>query len=162
MAYYLNQYHVMGNLVADPEIRDAGKSKVCKFRIAVNNPHNETALFFYVDVWGKEGEKCMLLKKGSQVLITNASVIPKQYKKTMSNGEEMSCNSVTINVDGYCGKVQFGPKVDQELNEKPKPKRGRPKKHKKEEVIEEPEVNNTESVEEESDSFSEFDPDFEF
>lgn len=152
----------MGNLVADPEIRDAGKSKVCKFRIAVNNPHNETALFFYVDVWGKEGEKCMLLKKGSQILITNASVIPKQYKKTMSNGEEMSCNSVTINVDGYCGKVQFGPKVDQEVGEKPKPKRGRPKKEKKEEIIEEPKVDNVESVEEVSDSFSEFDPDFEF
>ena len=98
MAFYLNKCDLIGNLVADPEIRDAGKSKVCKFRIAVNNPHNETALFFYIDVWGKEGEKCMLLKKGSQIFISNASIIPKQYKKTLSNGEEMSCNSVTINV----------------------------------------------------------------
>lgn len=81
MAFYLNKCDLIGNLVADPEIRDAGKSKVCKFRIAVNNPHNETALFFYIDVWGKEGEKCMLLKKGSQIFISNASIIPKQYKK---------------------------------------------------------------------------------
>jgi single-stranded DNA-binding protein len=165
MAFYLNQYQVMGNLVADPEIKDAGKSKVCKFRIAVNNPHNETALFFYVDVWGKEGEKCMLLKKGSQVFITNASVIPKQYKKTMSNGEEISCNSVTINVDGYCGKVQFGPKVDQQVEDSPKPKRGRPKKQKKsEELVDEPASSSSDEVKEvgESDSFSEFDPDFEF
>ena len=126
MAFYLNQFHCIGNLVADPELKDAGKTKVCKFRIAVNNPHNENALFFYVDVWGKEGEKCMLLKKGAQVLISNAQVMPKQYKKTLSNGEEISCNSVTVNVDGYCGKVQFGPKVDQESESKPK--RGRPKK----------------------------------
>ena len=72
MAFYLNQFHCIGNLVADPELKQAGKNKVCKFRIAVNNPHNESALFFYIDVWGKEGEKCMMLKKGSQVFITNA------------------------------------------------------------------------------------------
>jgi len=152
MAFYLNQFHCIGNLVADPELKDAGKTKVCKFRIAVNNPHNENALFFYVDVWGKEGEKCMLLKKGAQVLISNAQVMPKQYKKTLSNGEEVSCNSVTINVDGYCGKVQFGPKVDSESQTKPK--RGRPKKE---------EVKEEESPEETSDdSYSDFDPDFEF
>ena len=152
MAFYLNQFHCIGNLVADPELKDAGKTKVCKFRIAVNNPHNENALFFYVDVWGKEGEKCMLLKKGAQVLISNAQVMPKQYKKTLSNGEEISCNSVTVNVDGYCGKVQFGPKVDQESQSKPK--RGRPKKE---------EVKEEESPEETlDDSYSDFDPDFEF
>ena len=101
MAFYLNKFDCMGNLVADPELKSAGNSKVCKFRIAVNNPHNENALFFYVDVWGKEGEKCMLLKKGAQVFITNASVIPKQYTKTLQSGEEVSCNSVNVNVDGY-------------------------------------------------------------
>lgn len=157
MAFYLNQFHCIGNLVADPELKDAGKTKVCKFRIAVNNPHNENALFFYVDVWGKEGEKCMLLKKGAQVLISNAQVMPKQYKKTLSNGEEISCNSVTVNVDGYCGKVQFGPKVDQESESKPK--RGRSKKKE----VEEETVKEEESPKETSDdSYSEFDPDFEF
>lgn len=110
MTYYLNQFHCIGNLVADPELKQAGKNKVCKFRIAVNNPHNETALYFYVDVWGREGEKCMVLKKGSQVFISNASVMPKQYKKNSSSGEEINCTTVTINVDGYCGKVQFGQK----------------------------------------------------
>ena len=110
MTYYLNQFHCIGNLVADPELKQAGKNKVCKFRIAVNNPHNETALYFYVDVWGKEGEKCMVLKKGAQVFISNASVMPKQYKKNSNSGEEINCTTVTINVDGYCGKVQFGQK----------------------------------------------------
>lgn len=163
MPFYLNQYHVIGNLVADPELKDAGKSKVCKFRIAVNNPHNETALFFYVDVWGKEGEKCMLLKKGSQIMITNASVLPKQYKKTLSNGDEISCNSVTINVDGYCGKVQFGPKVDQSLSdkptEKPKSKRGRPKKEEK--VSEDTESEGL-TEDEEPNTYSSFEEEFEF
>jgi len=158
MAFYLNQFHCIGNLVADPELKDAGKTKVCKFRIAVNNPHNENALFFYVDVWGKEGEKCMLLKKGAQVLISNAQVMPKQYKKTLSNGEEMSCNSVTVNVDGYCGKVQFGPKVDQDSESKPK--RGGSKKEGSKEGGSPKEK---ESPKETSDdSYSEFDPEFEF
>lgn len=130
MAYYMNECKLIGNLVADPEIRDAGSSKVCKFRIAVNNPHNETALYFYVDVWGKEGEKCMLLKKGSQVFIVNGAVIPKQYKKTLSSGEEITCTNVTINVDGYCGKVQFGPKVDQEA-QKTEVKKRKPSHKKK-------------------------------
>ena len=165
MAFYLNQFHCIGNLVADPELKNAGKTKVCKFRIAVNNPHNESALFFYVDVWGREGEKCMMLKKGAQVFISNASVMPKQYKKTTQSGEEISCNSVTINVDGYCGKVQFGPKVETLENESaPKTKkRGRPKKEK---------VEVEESIEEEVDSgpydsndqedYSSFEEEFEF
>ena len=164
MAFYLNQFHVMGNLVADPEIKEAGKSKVCKFRIAVNNPHNETALFFYVDVWGKEGEKCMLLKKGSQIFISNASVIPKQYKKTLTNGEEMSCNSVTVNVDGYCGRVQFGPKVDQESSSKPtsKPTKAyKPKDKEKSATVELEETPKVKS-EDDSDSYSSFEEEFEF
>lgn len=161
MAFYLNKCDLIGNLVADPEIRDAGKSKVCKFRIAVNNPHNETALFFYVDVWGKEGEKCMLLKKGSQIFISNASIIPKQYKKTLSNGEEMSCNSVTINVDGYCGKVQFGPKVDQPESTSKAPTKNK-KVKKSEEVEKAPEPETKPASEPESTSYSEFEEEFEF
>lgn len=168
MAFYLNQFHCIGNLVADPELKNAGKTKVCKFRIAVNNPHNENALFFYVDVWGREGEKCMMLKKGAQIFISNASVIPKQYKKTTHNGEEISCNSVTINVDGYCGKVQFGPKVEAS-EDQPTPKakkRGRPKKEKL--ITEEPTEEPTEEVDSGSydsnqeDDYSSFEEEFEF
>lgn len=161
MAFYLNKCDLIGNLVADPEIRDAGKSKVCKFRIAVNNPHNETALFFYIDVWGKEGEKCMLLKKGSQIFISNASIIPKQYKKTLSNGEEMSCNSVTINVDGYCGRVQFGPKVDQPESTSKAPTKNK-KVKKPEEIEKAPEPKTKPAPEPESTSYSEFEEEFEF
>jgi len=120
MAFYLNQFHCIGNLVADPEIKQAGNTKVAKFRIAVNNPHNESALYFYVDVWGKEGEKCMMLKKGSQVFITNASIIPKQYTKNTESGEEINCTTFTVNVDGYCGKVQFGQKIENENKSKSK------------------------------------------
>lgn len=165
MAFYLNQFHCIGNLVADPELKNAGKSKVCKFRIAVNNPHNETALFFYVDVWGREGEKCMMLKKGAQVFISNASVIPKQYNKTLQSGEEVSCNSVTINVDGYCGKVQFGPKVEIDKEDKPTKKRGRPKKPATKELADEStesgdfDTNGTSSGE---DNYSSFEEEFEF
>lgn len=131
MAFYLNQFHCIGNLVADPEIKQAGKTKVAKFRIAVNNPHNESALYFYVDVWGKEGEKCMMLKKGAQVFITNASIIPKQYTKNTGSGEEINCTTFTVNVDGYSGKVQFGQKLENETKSKPsKSKKSSPEENK--------------------------------
>jgi len=132
MAFYLNKYDVVGNLVADPELKNIGNDKkVCKFRIAVNNPHNEEASFFYVDVWGREGEKCGMLKKGAQVMITNASVIPKQYEKTTPSGDVVKMSTFTINVDGYCGKVQFGPKSEINSDETTKPKPSKKKVTKK-------------------------------
>jgi len=166
MAFYLNQFHCIGNLVADPELKDAGSSKVCKFRLAVNNPHNESAFFFYVDVWGKEGEKCMLLKKGAQVFISNASIIPKQYTKKC-NGQDVTCSNFTVNVDGYCGKIQFGPKFDQDKNtsSEEKAKRGRPKKQYKKsndttKETETEKLNKTETKQEET--YDDFEENFEF
>jgi single-stranded DNA-binding protein len=165
MAYYLNQFHCIGNLVAAPELKSAGQNKVCKFRIAVNNPHNEKALFFYIDVWGREGEKCMMLKKGAQVFISNASIIPKQYTKTSSQGEELTCTTFTVNVDGYCGKIQFGPKVEIENSEKTSTSKNyKSKKNKKEKVEEEISDSPSDTVinsepDEEHDSFAE---EFEF
>ena len=149
MAFYLNQFHCIGNLVADPEIKNAGSTKVCKFRIAVNNPHNETALFFYVDVWGKEGEKCMLLKKGAQVFISNASIIPKQYQKDC-NGTPVSCTTFTVNVDGYCGKVQFGPKTEA-------PSSNKISKNKTNKIN-----NSAETKESDEEDYSDFEQEFEF
>lgn len=160
MAYYLNQYHVMGNLVADPEIKNlSGDKKVCKFRIAVNNPHNESAAFMSVDVWGKEGEKCNLLKKGAQVFITNASVLPKSYTKKTSCGEEVKINTFTINVDGYCGKVQFGPK-----NQNSSENSSDQKSEKKSQSPKPKETTSKEEVSEESSSeeVSSFEEEFEF
>lgn len=154
MAYYLNQFHCIGNLTADPELKDAGKNKVCKFRIAVNNPHNESALYFYVDVWGKEGEKCMMLKKGAQVFITNASILPKQYSKTSESGEEFKCTTFTVNVDGYCGKVQFGPK--------PETAQSKPNSRSKSEKTKKPKVEDSAKEDAQEDSFSSFEEEFEF
>jgi len=148
MAFYLNQFHCIGNLVVDPELKQVGSDKkVCKLRIAVNNPHNENVLYFYVDVWNKEGEKCMLLKKGSEVFITNASIIPKQYKKTSQSGDEYTITTFTVNVDGYCGKVQFGSKKNSEKNTPQK-------KSTKTKEVEEQQV--------EQEDENDFDPDFEW
>jgi single-stranded DNA-binding protein len=172
MAFYLNKYDVVGNLVADPELKNIGKDKkVCKFRIAVNNPHNEEALFFYVDVWGREGEKCGMLKKGALVFITNASVIPKQYEKTTPSGDVVKMSTFTINVDGYCGKVQFGPKSESESesesepSSKPKYKKPNPpanKKESKKEPVEDPEPSEDSSNADSPGEISSFEEEFEF
>jgi single-stranded DNA-binding protein len=170
MAYYLNQFNCMGNLVADPELKNVGSDKkVCKFRIAVNNPHNESAFYFNIDVWGNEGEKCMLLKKGAQVFISNATLRPGQYEKTGENGQTQTVHTITINVDGYCGKVQFGPKVNTEglpnttSSSEVKKKRGRPAKKKASEIKAEAESSSPkpQAVEEDSEVLS-FEEEFEF
>tara|TARA_Y100001938_G_C7993908_1_gene381003 strand:+ start:146 stop:628 length:483 start_codon:yes stop_codon:yes gene_type:complete len=160
MAFYLNKYDVIGNLVADPELKSIGNDKkVCKFRIAVNNPHNEEASFFYVDVWGREGEKCGMLKKGAQVMITNASVIPKQYEKTTPSGDVVKMSTFTINVDGYCGKVQFGPKSELTSEGDSKESKTNKKTYKKKSSKKEDTKPEPEEPEEEISSFEE---EFEF
>jgi single stranded DNA-binding protein len=147
MAYYLNQFHCMGNLVFDPELKSAGKDKkVCKFRIALNTPYNDLTTFFNVDVWGTEGEKCAEhLKKGAQVFISNASLRAVQYEKSDQDGTKVKVDSVVVNVDGYCGRVQFGPKSASEnspnnpKDETPvKKSRGRPPKKAEDKSAENP------------------------
>ena len=72
-----NKVIMVGNLVADPELRyTAQGTPVATLRIAVNSrfrsgeEYKEEALFIDVVVWGKQGESCsQYLSKGRQVLV---------------------------------------------------------------------------------------------
>ena len=78
MAYGdMNVFIGIGRLVNDPEIRDLGGTKVCKFRIAINRSYNdrngnpvEATTFISVSTWGKQAETCYkFLRKGRRVAI---------------------------------------------------------------------------------------------
>lgn len=69
----VNKVILVGNLGADPDLRQAGESPVCDLRLATNsswtdksgNKQEETEWHRLV-VWGKRGENCgKYLKKGS-------------------------------------------------------------------------------------------------
>lgn len=62
---------IIGNLVADPELRTTTNGKnVCDFTVAVNRPRNQGADFFHVSVWNEPGENCAkYLSKGKKVCV---------------------------------------------------------------------------------------------
>ncbi len=77
MAYDMNVFIGIGRLVNDPELRDLGGTKVCRFRIAINRSYNdrngnpvEATTFITVSTWGKQAETCYkFLRKGRRVAI---------------------------------------------------------------------------------------------
>ena len=74
----LNQVVVMGNLTADPEIKEIGDSQVANFAIACNvkyknseGEQQERPDFFDVEVWGKGADVVRrYLSKGKPVIVT--------------------------------------------------------------------------------------------
>ncbi|MCK5235710.1 MAG: single-stranded DNA-binding protein [Deltaproteobacteria bacterium] len=89
-----NKVLMVGNLVADPELRyTGGGTPVATLRIAVNtkyrsgDEYKEEALFIDVVVWGKQGESCSkYLSKGRQVLVEGRL----QERRWESDGQKRS------------------------------------------------------------------------
>src|SRR5688572_4634097 len=73
----VNKAIIIGNLCADPELREAGNTTICKMRIATNRvwtnkdgERQEEAEFHRVTAFGKQGENCAkYLTKGRQVYV---------------------------------------------------------------------------------------------
>lgn len=69
----MNTVSLIGNLVADPEIRwTNGDKQVAKFRLAVANPFNQDSTnFINITAWDKRAEVCeKYLSKGKKVGVT--------------------------------------------------------------------------------------------
>ena len=68
---------LIGNLTADPEVRNAGGTSVSDLRLAVSDRYKnkageqiENTCFVDVTVWGQQAENCgKNLRKGSPVLV---------------------------------------------------------------------------------------------
>ena len=75
----VNRVMIIGNLGADPELRQTGSgTAVCELRIAINeswfdkasNERKERTEWVRCIVWGKSGENCAkYLSKGSKVFV---------------------------------------------------------------------------------------------
>ena len=72
----MNKYIAIGNLTQDPECKDVGDTKVCKFGIAVNEYYysngekKKNTLFIDIETWSKQAENCTkFLNKGKKVAI---------------------------------------------------------------------------------------------
>ena len=64
---------VLGNIVKDAEMRQAGGTNVAGFSVAVNGYANreKTVTYFDVSIWGKRGESVMqFATKGAKICIT--------------------------------------------------------------------------------------------
>ena len=76
----LNQTMLMGNLVADPELRTtAAGMPCCRFRIAVSRPKpkdsntESEADFFYCVAWNAQAElAAKWLRKGKQIMVVGS------------------------------------------------------------------------------------------
>ena len=72
----MNRYTAIGNLTKDPECKEAGSSKVCKFAIAINEFYysngekKQNTIYIGVECWSKQAENCTkFLSKGKKVAI---------------------------------------------------------------------------------------------
>jgi single-strand DNA-binding protein len=72
----INTVTLTGNLTRDPELKTFGETTVCKLRIAVNERVKQNgewgnnAMYFDVDVFGAQGERCaQYLVKGAHIVL---------------------------------------------------------------------------------------------
>lgn len=79
----MNQTHFLGNMVADPELRQVNDKQVVNFVLAVNTRRGQEpqAAFLQCEAWNKTAELvCQHLKKGDP-LIVHASVRQENWEK---------------------------------------------------------------------------------
>ena len=107
-----NKVIMVGNLVADPELRyTAQGTPVATLRIAVNSrfrsgeEYKEEALFIDVVVWGKQGESCsQYLSKGRQVLVEGRL----QERSWETDGQKRNKMEIVANTVKFLGRRDEG------------------------------------------------------
>lgn len=96
MARSFNQFNGIGNLAADPEVRDVGTSgkKVCKLRVMFNDSYKdrdgnvvEKSFGVDVNVWGDNNINYLerFANKGDRVLIADGSLDIRKYQDQQGN-----------------------------------------------------------------------------
>ena len=99
----VNQVTLVGNLTADPVIKQLDEDrKVCQLRLAVNDVKDQP-MFIDVATFGAQAEACAkYLTKGRAVAVTGRLV----YREWDENGTRRSRHHVV-------GRVQFGGKPNE-------------------------------------------------
>lgn len=104
MARSFNQFNGLGNLAADPEVRDLGSSgrQVCKLRVMFNNSYKrgeetvEESFGVDVNVFGDQQVKYLsdFARKGDKVLIDGGRLKISKYERRDGAGEGWSTEIV--------------------------------------------------------------------
>lgn len=90
---------IIGNVVAKPDMRQAGQSQVCKFKVAANTGFGDkkSVSFFNVDQWGKAGEASVkYLDKGKQVAVTGTLVCREYETKDGKKGVSLDVRATDV------------------------------------------------------------------
>lgn len=100
-----NTVIIAGRLTADPELKQAGSSQVCKFRLATNRSwkdsntgeKREEVCFIHCEAWGKQGETFeRFFRKGNSVLIHGRLKLDEWEDK---DGNKRSAHKIVL--DGW-------------------------------------------------------------
>jgi single-strand DNA-binding protein len=127
MSLNLNQLHLAGNLVADPELKTVGDTQLCKLRVATNEKWKnkagekmERATFFDVDVWGAHAAPCaQYLSKGQPVYIQGKM----ECQETEKDGQKRKFWSVRADSVQFLGNRADGPNIQNQVTANdPKPR----------------------------------------
>ncbi len=104
-----NKVILMGNLVADPEMRyTPNGTAICEFNFAVNRKvkgeEKDEVCFIGITVFGKQAENCsQYLKKGQQVIIDGRL---DQQRWINDDNQKRSKHRVVANNVTFMGKKQ--------------------------------------------------------
>ena len=102
----------MGRLVVDPELRTAGSSNLCKFRIAVDRqfigPDGQRITdFIGCQAWGKSADFISKYFRKGQMIAVEGSLRQDNY--TTADGQERRSYVVNVDNASFCGsKAETG------------------------------------------------------
>ena len=103
----MNKVIVHGRLTRDPEMRDAGQSRVCKFTVAENQRFNrEKSNFHDCEAWNKTGEFVeKYFGKGSEIVVSGEL---QQREYEAKDGSNRRAWSINVDQVDFCGKASDG------------------------------------------------------
>lgn len=101
----MNKITVHGHLTRDPELRDAGQSKVCKFTVAENQRFDrEKSNFHDCEAWGKTGEFVdQYFHRGSEIVVSGEL---RQREYEARDGSKRRAWSINVDQVDFCGKAE--------------------------------------------------------
>lgn len=100
----MNKITVHGHITRDPELRDAGASKVCKFTVAENQRFDRDKSNFHdCEAWGKTGEFVnQYFHRGSEIVVSGEL---RQRNYEAKDGSKRTAWSINIDQVDFCGKA---------------------------------------------------------
>lgn len=100
----MNKIIIHGRLTRDPEMRDAGQSRVCKFTVAENQRFNRDKSNFHdCEAWNKTGEFVeKYFHKGSEIVVSGEL---QQREYEAKDGSNRRAWSINVDAVDFCGKA---------------------------------------------------------